>query len=85
MYCKMECKVLMDGYEVVRSWMLEHAGLDIDHYITIKSLASDLMLKSGCYDNVCQISRVLQQYMTRAVVGGRCMTADDSMYHVKRK
>ena len=23
-YCKMDCKVLMDGYEVLRQWMLEH-------------------------------------------------------------
>ena len=41
----MDCKVLMDGYEVVRSWMSEHAGLDIDHHITIQSLASDFCLR----------------------------------------
>ena len=23
-YCKMDCNVLMDGYEVCRGWMLEH-------------------------------------------------------------
>ena len=85
-YCKMDCKVLMDGYEVFKSWMLEHTGLDIDHYITIiQPLASDLMLKSGCYDHVFQISGVLQQYITRAAVGGRCMTANDKMYHVEKK
>ena len=63
--------MLLDGYEVVRSWMLEHTGLDIDNYVIIQSLASDVMLKRGCYDNVFQISGVLQQYITRAVVGGR--------------
>ena len=84
-YCKMGCKVLMDGYEVFRSWMSEHTGLDIDHYLTIQSLASDLMLKSGCYNNVFQISGVLQQYIARAVVGGRCTTANNKMYHVKKK
>ena len=84
-YCTMDCKVLMDGYEVFRKWMLEHTGLDIDHYITIQSLASDFMLKSGCYNNVFQLSGVLQQYITRAVVGGRCMTANNKMYHVKEK
>ena len=78
-YCKMECKVLMGGYEVFRPWMLEHTGLDIDHHITIQSLASDLMLKSGCSDDVFQISGVLQQYTTRAVVGGRCMTSNNKM------
>ena len=84
-YCKMDCKVFMEGYEVFRSWMLEHTEFDIDHYKTIQSLASDFMLKSGCYNNVFQISGVLQQYITRAVVGGRCMTANNKMYHVRKK
>ena len=84
-YCKMDCKVLMDGYEVFRKWMLEHTGLYIDHYITIQPLASDLMLKSGCCNNVFQISGVLLQYITRAVVGGRCMTVDNNMYQVNKK
>ena len=60
----------MDGYEVFRKWILEHTGLYIDHYKTIQSLASNFMLNSGCYNNVFQISGVLQQSITRAVVGG---------------
>ena len=43
------------------------------------------MLKSGCCNNVFQISGVLQQYVTRSVVGGRCVTANNKMYHVKKK
>ena len=72
----------MDGYEIC-SWMLEHTGLYVDNFIYNQSLASDFMLKSGCYAN--KRSAVLQQYITRAVVGGRCMTANDEMYHVKHK
>ena len=37
-YCKMGCKVLMDGYCVFRPWMLEHTKLDVDSYITIQPL-----------------------------------------------
>ena len=55
-YCKMDCKVLMDGYEVFRHWMLAHTELDVDHFITIQSMASSFVLKSECYDNVYQIS-----------------------------
>ena len=29
-YCKIDCKVLMDGYCVFRDWMLEHTELDVD-------------------------------------------------------
>ena len=43
------------------------------------------MLKSGCYNNVFQTSGVVQQYITRAVGGGRCMTANNKMYHANKK
>ena len=83
-YCKMDCKVLMGGYEVFRQWMLEHAELDVDNYITIQSMASSFMLKSGCYGNVYLISGVIHQFITKCVVGGRVMTNLDKQYHVKK-
>ena len=67
----MYCKVLMDGYEVFRSWMIEHTGLDVDKFITIQSMASTFVFKSGCYQNVYQISGELHQFITKCVVGGR--------------
>ena len=84
-YCKMDCKVPMDGYCVFRDWMLEHTGLDVDSYITFQPLANSFMLKSGCYDNVFQISGVLQQFISLCVVGGRVMVNSNKMYHVKKK
>ena len=82
-YCKMDCKVPMDAYCVFRDWMLEHTELDVDNFITIQSLATSLMLKSGCYDNVFQTSGVLQQFISRCVVGVRAMTDSNKMSHVK--
>ena len=67
----MGCKVFMDGYGVFPDWMLEHTGLDVDGYTTIQPLASSFMLNSDCYENVFQISGVLQQFISRCVVGGR--------------
>ena len=29
-HCKMDCKVLMDGYCVFRDWKFEHTELDLD-------------------------------------------------------
>ena len=77
----MDCKVLMEGYNVCREWVFDHTKLDVDHYVTIQSLASAYRL-SGCYDSVYQISGILQQYITRCVVEGRVMTANNKMYHV---
>ena len=84
-YCKMDCKVLMDGYEVFRRWMIEHTELDVDNFITTQPMASTFMLKSGCYGNVYQISGVLQQFISRCVVGGRVMANSNKQYHVKGK
>ena len=86
-HCKMDCKVLMDGYCVFRSWVLEHTELDVDNYITIQSLASSLMLKSGFYQNAYQLSGVLQQFISRCVVGGggRVMTNSKELYHVLKR
>ena len=48
-------------------------------------MASSFMLKSGCYDNVYQTRSVIQQFISRCVVGGRVMTNSDKQYHAKRK
>ena len=83
-YCKMDCNVLMYGYEVLRGWMWEHTELDVYNVITIQSMASTFMLKSGCYDNVYQVSGVIQQFISKCVVGGRVMAASNKQYHVKK-
>ena len=42
-YCKMDCNVLMDGYEVLGHWMLEHTELDVYNCITIQYMASSFI------------------------------------------
>ena len=81
----MDCEVLMDGYGVLRQWMLEHTELDVYNFMTLQSMASSFMLKSGCYDNVYQTSGAIQQFMSKCVVGGRAMTNSNKQYHVKKK
>ena len=84
-HCKMDCKVLMDGYCGFGSWMLEHTELDVDSYITNQSLASAFVLKSGCYDNVFQTNGALQQFISRCVAGGKVICNSNKLYHVKKK
>ena len=84
-YCKMDRKVLMDGYEVFRGWILEHTELDVGNFITIQPMASSFMLKSCCYDNVYQVPGAIQHFISRCVVGGRVMTNSNKQYHVKKK
>ena len=84
-FCKMGCKVLVDGHEVFRQWVLEHTELDVDSYVAIQPVASSFMLKSGCYDNVYQFFGVMQQFITKCVVGGRVLVNPNKQNHVKKK
>ena len=84
-YCELDCHVLRLGYEIFRGWMIEYTDLDIDNYITIQSLCSDYKLKEGCYNDVGMLSGVVQHYISNCIVGGRCMTNNNKMYHVKKK
>ena len=43
------------------------------------------MLKNGCYENVSRTSGVLQQFISRCVVGGRVICNSNKMYQVKKK
>ena len=81
----MDCNVLMGGYGVFRGWIFEHTELDVDNFITIQYMASSLVLKSGCYYNVYQVSGAIQQFISRCVVGGRVMTNSNRQCHVKKK
>ena len=84
-HCKMDCNVFMDGYELFRGWMLEHTELYVYNSITFQSVASSFMSKSACYGDVYQVPGVIQQFITKCVVGGRVMTASNKQYHVKNK
>ena len=72
----------MDGYEVVRCWMLEHTELDVYMFVTIQYMAPSFMLTPNCYDNVYQVSGAIQQFISKCVVGGRVMAANSKQYHV---
>ena len=48
-------------------------------------MCSSFMSKPCWYDNVYQVSGVIQQFVTKCVVGGRVMTNPNKQYHVKKK
>jgi hypothetical protein len=84
-YCRLDCSVLRQGYEVFRGWMLQHTRLDPDDYITLQSLAADYMLKECCHHGVLQLSGVPQAFISQCVVGGRVMTNSGQKWDGKGK
>ena len=79
-YCKIDCKILKQGYETFREWMLELANIDIDNTLTIASLAHKFFINEYCYEDVNEISGVPQQFIQKCVVGGRTMCNNNQKY-----
>ena len=46
-------------------------------------MASTCVSKHACYQNVYKRSGVLQQFITKCVVGGRVMCNSNNQYHVE--
>lgn len=73
-YCLMDCKVLNDGYDIFRTWILELTGIDILQEITISSVADKYVIKEGAYKGVYQLSGIPRIFIQRCLVGGKTMT-----------
>ena len=81
-YCKIDCRILKEGYEKFREWMLLAVNIDIDSVLTIASLAHKYFINSGCYNGVFEISGVPQMFMQKCVVGGRTMMSDNKKVNI---
>jgi hypothetical protein len=76
-YCEIDCKILCEGYNTFRKWILETFKLDIDFILTGASLAHQYFVIQGCYNGVNEIGGVPQLFIQGCVVGGRVMCAEN--------
>ena len=79
-YCDMDCKVLKNGYDKFRSWILEITGLDITNYCSIASIGLDYLVKEGCFDGCYKLAGTPQDFIQKCVVGGRTMCKDNKKW-----
>jgi len=83
-YCKIDCKILKEGYETFRTWILKCVDIDIDGILTIASLAHNYFVDQRCYDDVFQISGIPQMFIQKCVVGGRTMMSNNKKQIIKK-
>jgi hypothetical protein len=76
-YCLMDCKVLKEGYIKMREWMNDATGINIDDVITLPQLVDKYLTKEGCYEGCYNFSGVIQNFLQKFIVGGRCMTSEN--------
>lgn len=84
-YCMRDCEILMEGYLTFRGWIKEITKLDTNEYISLPSIADNFLIDEGCYNDVMELSGNPRAFIQEALVGGRCMTRDNEMYHVKER
>ena len=83
-YCEMDCIVLCNGYNRFQSLIWEVCDslnierLNLDHYLTAASIADELVIRCGCFDDCVQLGGVVRAFIQRCLVGGRTMMANNT-------
>jgi len=81
MYCIVDVDILQKGYEKFKGWINEVCELDINHYITLPSIADAYMKKSDVYEGCFEISGSQLIFIQKCMVGGRTMTSENKMFN----
>jgi hypothetical protein len=81
MYCIVDVEILKQGYTKFRGWIKEVCGLDINHYITLPSVADAYMKKSGVYKDCYEVSGSQLVFLQKCMVGGRTMTCENEKFN----
>ncbi len=77
-YCEIDCIVLRAGYLKFSQMMKEVCGLNIDHYVSIASMADEYLIKEGCYSGCYSLCGVPRAFIQRCLVGGRTMLSKNT-------
>jgi hypothetical protein len=82
-YCRIDCEVLEKGYNTYKGWIKEVTGLNIDNYVTLPSIADAYLRKEKVYQDTYQCGGVVREFISQSMIGGRTMTQNNQMYHIK--
>lgn len=83
-YCLQDCRVLKQGFETFRKWILLAFNLDIYDFISLPSLAYNYLKEQGCFNDVYEFAGTPRLFMQKCVKGGRCMTRANKKYLVNK-
>jgi hypothetical protein len=74
-YLEYDCRVLAEGLKCFNQQIRILTGdkINMFNYLTISSLAHDIMTDSGAYDNVWQVQGCLRAFIHEGIYGGRVL------------
>ena len=82
-YCLIDCIVLKKGLEIFNDWFINDYNeninfINIHNYLTLPSIAYEILIKFGCFDGVKLLSGVPSLFIQKCVIGGRTMTMNNN-------
>ena len=81
-YCSQDIRILREGFEYFRDSLLKEFQLDTYDFVSISSIANRYM-ELNCYfpnGNLYDLSNKPRDFMSRCIIGGRCMLADNEKH-----
>jgi hypothetical protein len=84
-YCKRDVEVMREGFKIFRGWVLDALDIDTLQFYTIPSIAHEYFMATGCYDGTYELRGVVREFISRALVGGRCMLCENTKQFVEGK
>ena len=85
-YCHQDVNILRLGFSEFRKGFKKDFEIDPYNFISISSLANEVFKQRVYYPNgkLYEIGGIVRKFCAQAVYGGRCMTAYNKRWHVKK-
>ena len=86
-YCRQDVRILKAGHMEFKKLVWDALKLNIDHSLTISSLANLYFTKNiySKIDDLYEYSGHVREFIQRCVKGGRCMTRQNKKWHCTEK
>jgi hypothetical protein len=82
-YCDVDIDVLRNGLNKFRDiYKKIHNDIDPINYYSLPSIANDLLLRSGCYEDTYEMDGMIGDYFQPFNVGGRTMSSDNQKHEI---
>ena len=82
-YCAQDVRILREGFNKFRKMILEDFKLDVINIHSISSVAYQCLINQVFLEeeNIYAYSGLVDTFIRKAIVGGRCMCRDNKAYH----
>lgn len=83
-YCKQDVNILRLGFNEFRNGFIKDFSIDPFNFISISSLANEVFNQRVYYPNgnLYKLGGHVRKFCSKAVYGGRCMTAYNKKWHI---